>query len=104
VIQKEDDNICDICGKFEKSKKLLRRHMIKHSDDRPYPCPFCPKMFKRRYEVTAHVKVKHDEPSQLNKQYECQEPDCGKKFTIPSKLEVRFCYFDLQYFFDPYDI
>ncbi|KAK1342286.1 hypothetical protein QTO34_015042 [Cnephaeus nilssonii] len=51
----------------------LKRHMITHSEKRPYRCEICNKSFKRLDQVGAH-KVIHSE----DKPYKCKR--CGKGF------------------------
>ncbi|XP_053559578.1 PR domain zinc finger protein 5 [Bombina bombina] len=64
---------CQDCDKKLISANQLRRHMITHSEKRPYTCEVCCKSFKRLYQVTAH-KIIHSE----DKPYQCKL--CGKGF------------------------
>lgn len=39
--------LCSYCDKKIMTKGSMKRHMqICHSDERPYPCPDCSKVFK----------------------------------------------------------
>ncbi|MEE6461673.1 hypothetical protein FKM82_001367 [Ascaphus truei] len=64
---------CQDCDKKFISANQLRRHMITHSEKRPYTCEVCCKSFKRLDQVTAH-KIIHRE----DKPYQCKL--CGKGF------------------------
>ncbi|KAI5747892.1 hypothetical protein M8J77_019570 [Diaphorina citri] len=50
-------NICDVCGKEFKMKKLLKEHMAVHTTDRPFVCEFCPSAFKLNKHLRQHYKV-----------------------------------------------
>ncbi|KAG8454023.1 hypothetical protein GDO86_000595, partial [Hymenochirus boettgeri] len=64
---------CQDCDKKFISANQLRRHMITHSEKRPYTCEVCCKSFKRLDQVTAH-RIIHSE----DKPYQCKL--CGKGF------------------------
>ncbi|XP_043552540.1 PR domain zinc finger protein 5 isoform X1 [Chiloscyllium plagiosum] len=64
---------CQECDKKFISANQLKRHMITHSEKRPYTCEVCSKSFKRLDQVTAH-KIIHSE----DKPYKCKL--CGKGF------------------------
>ncbi|KAG8512612.1 LOW QUALITY PROTEIN: PR domain zinc finger protein 5, partial [Galemys pyrenaicus] len=64
---------CQECLKKFISANQLKRHMITHSEKRPYNCEICNKSFKRLDQVGAH-KVIHSE----DKPYKCKL--CGKGF------------------------
>ncbi|XP_054572740.1 PR domain zinc finger protein 5 [Eptesicus fuscus] len=64
---------CQECMKKFISANQLKRHMITHSEKRPYRCEICSKSFKRLDQVGAH-KVIHSE----DKPYKCKR--CGKGF------------------------
>ncbi|ERE66515.1 PR domain zinc finger protein 5 [Cricetulus griseus] len=64
---------CQECMKKFISANQLKRHMITHSEKRPYNCEICNKSFKRLDQVGAH-KVIHSE----DKPYQCKL--CGKGF------------------------
>ncbi|KAG7165443.1 Gastrula zinc finger protein XlCGF26.1-like 1 [Homarus americanus] len=57
-------------------------------DDRPFPCPYCPLSFKRRYTLQEHVRIHIGA-----RPYACRS--CGKTFTQRSSLlkhvRVRVC-------------
>lgn len=61
---KSEDIQCNTCGKQFPSKKILKRHLIVHSLDRPYSCDVCQKTYKRPYDITVHKK-KHSGDKKL---------------------------------------
>ncbi|KAF5888572.1 PR domain zinc finger protein 5 isoform X2 [Clarias magur] len=64
---------CPACDKKFISTNQLKRHMITHSEKRPYTCEICNRSFKRLDQVTAH-KIIHSE----DKPYKCKL--CWKEF------------------------
>ncbi|XP_029684518.1 PR domain zinc finger protein 5 isoform X1 [Takifugu rubripes] len=64
---------CHSCDKKFISTNQLKRHMITHSEKRPYTCEICNRSFKRLDQVTAH-KIIHSE----DKPYKCKL--CWKEF------------------------
>lgn len=56
---------CDIC--FKKiSNKNLKRHMLIHTGDKPYPCTICDSAFTRSAFLMVHMD-KHRDPNDLHK-------------------------------------
>ncbi|XP_055382207.1 zinc finger protein 658B-like [Condylostylus longicornis] len=64
---------CQICGIKLNTKRILRRHMIVHSDLNKYKCNFCSKQFKRADAFKNHI-ILHTGL----KPYQC--PFCGLAF------------------------
>ncbi|XP_047471704.1 protein bric-a-brac 1-like isoform X7 [Penaeus chinensis] len=58
------------------------------TEERPFPCPYCPLSFKRRYTMQEHVRIHMG-----SRPYACRS--CGKTFTQRSSLlkhvRVRVC-------------
>ena len=67
---------CQICGTVVVN---LPRHMIVHSELRPYKCEFCEKEFKAKGNLTEHQRIHTGE-----KPFKCEL--CGKKFTQSATL------------------
>ncbi|XP_055382314.1 zinc finger protein 254-like [Condylostylus longicornis] len=51
----ETEYPCHLCGLKLNTKRILRRHMLVHSDENKYKCNFCSKEFKRQYEFKNHL-------------------------------------------------
>lgn len=51
---------CLICGKKNYSPSDLKKHMFKHTEERPEQCPFCEKTFKERYTLKCHILMQHE--------------------------------------------
>lgn len=51
--------ICSICGFSCISKDVLRKHLIVHSNERPFQCLECDKSFKLKGILTVHIKAVH---------------------------------------------
>ncbi|XP_067636668.1 zinc finger protein ZFP2-like isoform X2 [Eurosta solidaginis] len=72
---------CDICGRFFKTKLLLKRHKRIHSDEKPHKCDFCEKRYKNRRDK--------------NEQYQNPCDICGKHFTTkPILNRHKLCHSD----------
>ncbi|XP_075216574.1 uncharacterized protein LOC142321924 isoform X2 [Lycorma delicatula] len=99
---------CNDCGKLFPSKRLLKRHLVTHSNDRPYTCDICHKSYKRLNDVAVHKK-KHTREKLLScdicdfttvyrsaltthrkrhsQEYEYRCDKCGKGFFVKKYLE-----------------
>ena len=52
-------HICDTCTKEFASPYNLRRHMLTHTDEKPFQCEVCNRQFKEKSSLTKHLKRKH---------------------------------------------
>ncbi|XP_065087648.1 gastrula zinc finger protein XlCGF8.2DB-like [Ochlerotatus camptorhynchus] len=50
---------CQECGMMFKFSNELKMHIIKHTKERPHPCPMCPKQFTRAYYLKVHIRSIH---------------------------------------------
>lgn len=57
--------ICPMCG-LQLHKASLKRHMIQHSDLRPYVCPACSRRFKRKDYLESHLRTHRNRERALN--------------------------------------
>ncbi|XP_068625795.1 zinc finger protein 420-like isoform X6 [Battus philenor] len=78
---KEKSVGCEICGFKVFSKELLKRHMVKHDDTRPYQCEYCKKSFQRKKTLEYHRRIHTND-----KRYACSE--CGKAFVQVTSLKL----------------
>ncbi|XP_027021473.2 zinc finger protein 436-like isoform X2 [Tachysurus fulvidraco] len=65
-------HVCAICQRHFSSKSCLRRHLMCHSDDRPYTCSECGHGFRRSATLKKHMRIHTGE-----KPYSCSF--CGKR-------------------------
>lgn len=70
-------SMCSVCGKIVKDINL-DRHMITHTEERPFVCQLCGKRFKFKSAIRDHMMIKLG-----MKDYICEI--CGRKF-------VKKCY------------
>ena len=71
---------CDICGIFFKHKHALKKHLMEHSNIRPFKCKVCNKGYVDKNQFAAHLKT-HEE-----KKYVCEF--CSKAFVVDSVLKA----------------
>ena len=45
---------CGVCGKRWKLKSILSRHMVIHSETKPFQCKICKQFFSRKYHLQIH--------------------------------------------------
>nr|XP_006812793.1 PREDICTED: zinc finger protein 729-like [Saccoglossus kowalevskii] len=70
---------CEQCGKEFLRKSRLDRHMLIHSDVKPFKCKHC----EKRYYTVGNLK-KHIKMHTGKKTYKCIE--CGAKFRLKARL------------------
>lgn len=75
----QEQYICSTCKLHFDKQGDYKRHMIKHSDLRPYKCEICDKAFKRSSEVSNHTQIHR------GIEYACEV--CG--FTTINKFSLR---------------
>ncbi|KAL5106282.1 hypothetical protein TcWFU_006325 [Taenia crassiceps] len=71
------DRTCLYCGKTFDRPSLLRRHILSHTGERPFPCQYCDKAFSTRSGVNTHERTHTGQ-----KPYVCQT--CGRSFAAGS--------------------
>lgn len=72
---------CHICLKTFRDSSTLKRHLLTHSDERPFKCDQCHKSFRRKDHLQEHVIV-HNEV----RPFACQQ--CGKSFSRKNGLKT----------------
>ncbi|XP_050686869.1 longitudinals lacking protein, isoforms H/M/V-like isoform X9 [Eriocheir sinensis] len=86
--------VCLVCGKMGFRRTYdLQRHMLSHTAARPFQCPHCPYRAALKYNLDAHVRVKHltetianpggrgAKQEQQRDQQSCDASDEGRIFT-----------------------
>ena len=79
------------CTKMSKNNTDLKKHMVSHSDEKPYACdwPGCDLKFKRINQRNRHIETHSDEKNMV-----C---DCGKRFKNNSNLKQHkafYCHYN----------
>ncbi|KAK2156196.1 hypothetical protein LSH36_219g01012 [Paralvinella palmiformis] len=76
---------CDQCGKKFYDRDHLNKHLVTHSDERPFQCELCGQQYKTAYAVTKHQKMVH-----FNKYtYHCDK--CGHGVEKKQYLKKHVC-------------
>ena len=70
---------CVECGKFYNSGGALKKHLVDHTGERPFPCGECGKEFKQNSTLTQHKRLHTGEMP-----FQCF--GCGKSFRQSSAL------------------
>ncbi|XP_071513000.1 uncharacterized protein [Panulirus ornatus] len=83
--RKHQDSLqgCPKCKKLYPVHYLWRRHMLVHTNTRPFSCDECDKKFKSKAELYSHKKTHR--PSEERYTHCCEV--CGKRFTQKANLE-----------------
>ena len=71
----KDPEECEICAKWFSSKKAKARHMKRSHDQETFMCPYCPKSFTRKDNVSRHIETVHRTIPTIT----CKK--CGYKFS-----------------------
>ena len=78
---KEKKHICEYCNLGFSQKCDLRRHIMIHTGERPWPCEICDKKFQRKTDLAKHMRTHTGE-----KPYACEF--CDKRVSDKSQLNV----------------
>ena len=71
--RKRTQHECDVCEKSFSRSGSLKRHMLIHTNERPYECDVCEKAFRESGHLKTHMRIHTKE-----KPYECDV--CDKAF------------------------
>ncbi|XP_067635471.1 zinc finger protein 91-like [Eurosta solidaginis] len=71
--------LCPECGKSFSTEGNLKQHRLRHRDDKPYECPYCPLRFTCVSSVYNHKKI-HEAKTNI-----CDI--CGAAFSQPYELK-----------------
>ncbi|KAJ1465955.1 hypothetical protein T484DRAFT_1757050, partial [Baffinella frigidus] len=99
--EKKYRNVCDHivdeetgtkCGyKCEERSKLTQHKNTKHSTVRKYPCPDCPKVFKRPNNLKEHWDAVCSPPGDpVRTQFKCKV--CNKGFPTTANCNIHYLY------------
>lgn len=81
VSNNKSSDPCHICHKTFRDSSTLKRHLLTHSDERPFKCRQCNKSFRRKDHLQEHVIV-HNEV----RPFPC--PQCGRSFSRKNGLKT----------------
>lgn len=72
---------CEICHKSFSNKHKLNKHVIIHTDERPYSCEICNKSFNHSSNLLRHI----NDHSKI-RPYKCE--NCPKTFVVKTELRL----------------
>ncbi|XP_011187036.2 zinc finger protein 426 [Zeugodacus cucurbitae] len=75
-------HICHICSKQFRGNNDLRRHMLIHSDERPYKCEQCGNCYRQAVNLRNHINCAHTN----QRQFACEQ--CPKMFAVKERLRL----------------
>lgn len=78
---KERKFVCQDCGFKAFNGDHLKRHMVKHSDNRPFECDICKKSFQRKRTLDFHKRIHTND-----KRYVCRI--CSRAFVQLTSLKL----------------
>ncbi|XP_065072991.1 zinc finger protein 502-like [Ochlerotatus camptorhynchus] len=79
-VHSEDKPSCNICGKTFTTNTSLERHMLLHTNEKPYSCDKCEASFRRLLLLKQHVQKVHEGKNP----HTCVE--CNQEFNSPCGL------------------
>ncbi|XP_067647165.1 uncharacterized protein [Eurosta solidaginis] len=74
--------VCHVCNKEFRGNNDLRRHLLIHSDERPYKCEQCGKCYRQAVNLRNHITAAHEG----QRQFTC--PQCPKMFALKERLRL----------------
>lgn len=81
-----DHVVCSKCGKRLKDELALRKHMVCHSDEKPFKCPHCAHRSKRKANLQSHILNMHA----VDRKFKCDT--CGKSYGVKQALQRHWQY------------
>ncbi|GBP24312.1 Zinc finger protein 26 [Eumeta japonica] len=72
----EKEFACDLCGYMTHTLEVMQRHVLRHTSDKPFKCPQCPRSFIQQCQLRTHV-ISHEGTI-------CSH--CGEKFPTQHSL------------------
>ncbi|XP_041378116.1 uncharacterized protein LOC121390382 [Gigantopelta aegis] len=81
---KQEECVCNICGKKFRHPRYLRLHLGRHSGVKPHVCSVCGKRFFATNTLRCHMEVHKD---QSERQYRHICSVCGRGFNGKSSLD-----------------
>ena len=74
--------ICDVCQKEFGGNSDLKRHLLIHSNERPFRCTDCGKCYRQAINLRNHIKIAHNK----EKTFDCSV--CSKSFALKERLRL----------------
>lgn len=64
------DILCFFISSRFLSRSNLKKHMLSHSQQADFHCPFCERKYKRKWDLSRHIKKAHQSRGEEENRYE----------------------------------
>ena len=54
---------CPFCNKVMKRRAHIVNHILTHTGEKPFQCPYCPWSCNQKHQLPLHIRKKHTEHS-----------------------------------------
>lgn len=75
---------CLMCSYVTLCSSHFKRHLLMHTDSKPFECPVCQKTFRQKIHLKTHMHTHTGE-----RPYQCQS--CGRRFLTKQNCQTHLC-------------
>ena len=60
LCENREELSCQFCMRKFIFRSALERHLMTHTGEKPFLCPYCPHRTNRKYSLNVHLRSKHN--------------------------------------------